>query len=346
MNRKYFVLCEDDCKFEGMTKEQTIAAIAEATGNVPQSIDEAFISQIVNQNGGSLKLWRGTRAEYNALPEKDEAGTIYHITDDKTAQEAWNKAAEVLAKFEEYDSDEDGIVDNAAKLGGKTPDYYATSEAVEKAQGTANNKRAYTGYANGQTTSINDLKEDRNWRIYIQQNSNDHEYLGWYGFAQVETFRVDNSENRLYQRITSYYTGLTQVRYVDSDVFTYDVPLRTVSPVGDSQKYINTTATLTADKAQIINSATLPAGVYLIIGMVNFAANSTGRRACWTSDTANNTNWVSNRVTQVQAVTSGDATSINTITIEKFTEEKVINLVAVSSVAVSATGVLRIIRIG
>ena len=96
MDRKYYVLCQDDCKFEGMTKEQTIAAIAEATGAVPQNIDEAFISQIVNQNGGSLRLWQGTRAEYNALPEKD-AGTIYHITDDKTGQEAWNKAAEAEA---------------------------------------------------------------------------------------------------------------------------------------------------------------------------------------------------------------------------------------------------------
>ena len=100
MSRKYFVLCEDDCKFEGMTKEQTLAAIAEATGNTPQNVDEAFISKIVNQNGGSLKLWRGTRAEYNALTEKDEAGTIYHITDDKTPQEAWNKAAEAATAAE------------------------------------------------------------------------------------------------------------------------------------------------------------------------------------------------------------------------------------------------------
>ena len=31
-----------------------------------------------------------------------------------------------------YDSDADGIVDNAAMLGGNTPDYYATAEAVNQ----------------------------------------------------------------------------------------------------------------------------------------------------------------------------------------------------------------------
>lgn len=31
-----------------------------------------------------------------------------------------------------YDTDDDGTVDNAAKLGGQTPDYYATAEAVNE----------------------------------------------------------------------------------------------------------------------------------------------------------------------------------------------------------------------
>lgn len=102
MRRKYYVICEDDCKVEGMTKEQTIAAIAEATGNVPQSIDEAFISQLVNQkDGSSVKVWKGTRAEYNALTEKD-AGTIYHITDDKTGQDAYNLASDTKNALETH----------------------------------------------------------------------------------------------------------------------------------------------------------------------------------------------------------------------------------------------------
>lgn len=80
---KHFVVCENKCLIEGMTKEEIFAAIADATGNTPTPTGEAFITQIVNQNNGeSLKIWRGTQAQYNAIAEKD-ANTYYIITDAK-----------------------------------------------------------------------------------------------------------------------------------------------------------------------------------------------------------------------------------------------------------------------
>ncbi len=80
--RKYYVLCELGCKFEGMTKEQIFAAIAEATGATPTNIDDAFITKIKEQNkGGVIKVWRGTVAEYNAIAKKDD-DTVYIKTDD------------------------------------------------------------------------------------------------------------------------------------------------------------------------------------------------------------------------------------------------------------------------
>lgn len=92
-NKKHFVRCEDDCLVEGMTKEQIVSAIVEATGNTPTLSEDAFITKIVNQNGGAMKLWIGTNAEYNALTEKD-AGTCYIINDAKTPNEAYNIAKE------------------------------------------------------------------------------------------------------------------------------------------------------------------------------------------------------------------------------------------------------------
>lgn len=81
-DNKYFVLCKNNCKYEGMTKEQIIAAIAEATGATPTNIDDAFITKIKDQNkGGVIKVWRGTTAEYNAIAEKD-TDTVYIKTDD------------------------------------------------------------------------------------------------------------------------------------------------------------------------------------------------------------------------------------------------------------------------
>ena len=76
--RTYNVVCLDGCLFESMTKEQIIAAIAEATGNTPTSIDDAFITKIKEQNNEkSIKLWIGTQAQYNALVA---AGTVANDT--------------------------------------------------------------------------------------------------------------------------------------------------------------------------------------------------------------------------------------------------------------------------
>lgn len=78
-DRIYYVICEDNCKFESMTKEQIIAAIEEATGNVPTGYDEAFITKIKEQNSQStIKLWIGTKAQYNNIQTK-ALDTIYVI---------------------------------------------------------------------------------------------------------------------------------------------------------------------------------------------------------------------------------------------------------------------------
>lgn len=78
----FWVFCDKNCKYEGMTKEQIITAIAEATGKTPTNIDDAFITKIKEQNkGGVLKFWRGTTAEYNAITVKD-ADTFYIKIDD------------------------------------------------------------------------------------------------------------------------------------------------------------------------------------------------------------------------------------------------------------------------
>lgn len=83
--RKYYVLCESNCKFESMTKEQIFAAIAEATGNTPTGIDTAFITQIKesNKNKGT-HIWTGTRAEYNAIVASgtQDPNTVYIVSTD------------------------------------------------------------------------------------------------------------------------------------------------------------------------------------------------------------------------------------------------------------------------
>jgi hypothetical protein len=81
--RKYYVLCTNNCKFEGMTKEQILTAITQAveTGEI-KDVDTGFITSIKEQNSGAaLSFWVGTQAQYNALTEIAQ-DCFYIITDD------------------------------------------------------------------------------------------------------------------------------------------------------------------------------------------------------------------------------------------------------------------------
>ena len=99
--RKYYLICADGCKFEGMTKEQILAAIAEATGNTVNDVDGAFITMIKELNKGApIKLWFGSTAEFNAIPEKQQ--NCLYITDDDTTFEDIDRLLKWLE--EGYDS--------------------------------------------------------------------------------------------------------------------------------------------------------------------------------------------------------------------------------------------------
>lgn len=94
-NRKYYVLCADNCKFEGMTKEQILTAIEQAmsTGEI-KDIDTGFVTKIKERNKNvALSFWVGSSAEYNALETKAE-NCFYILTDDTTG-------ADIAAAIEE-----------------------------------------------------------------------------------------------------------------------------------------------------------------------------------------------------------------------------------------------------
>lgn len=100
-----YVSCDCHNHYEGLTKEQIIAAIAEATGNTPTSVDDAFITKIKEMNANAqLKFWIGTTAQFNALATKD-GNTLYIMTDDDSADE-WDEIADAL----------NGIVDGTTRV--------------------------------------------------------------------------------------------------------------------------------------------------------------------------------------------------------------------------------------
>lgn len=103
--RQYFVLCEDNCRFPAMTKEEVIAAIAEATGATPTHIDDAFITKLKEQNANkAVKIWLGTNFEYNALETIDES-CLYIITDESYEEDVQAEIEELNARINEFATD-------------------------------------------------------------------------------------------------------------------------------------------------------------------------------------------------------------------------------------------------
>lgn len=82
--RNYYVLSENNCKFESFTKEQILSAIQQAvnSGEI-KNVDTGFVTKIKEQNkNAGLMFWVGTQAEYNALENKKN-NCLYIITDDR-----------------------------------------------------------------------------------------------------------------------------------------------------------------------------------------------------------------------------------------------------------------------
>lgn len=84
---KVYVICDQNCKFEGMTKEQILTAIIQAVNEgTIGNIDTGFITTIKTINGLPLKFFVGTESEYNALTDEQKNGLYAIITNDSTRE--------------------------------------------------------------------------------------------------------------------------------------------------------------------------------------------------------------------------------------------------------------------
>lgn len=103
--RNYYVICDDNCRFPSMTKEQILAAIAEATGETVEDVDQAFITKLKEQNKGeNVKLWIGTSAQYDALTPEDDV--LYWITDDTTFSDIITRLNDHEARLDSLSGDD------------------------------------------------------------------------------------------------------------------------------------------------------------------------------------------------------------------------------------------------
>ena len=94
-----YVICDNNCKFESMTKEQILAAIVQAVNEgTIGDIDTGFITTVKTINGTPLSFFVGTQAEYNELSEEQQKDLFAIITDDKTKEALFAAIAEASQK--------------------------------------------------------------------------------------------------------------------------------------------------------------------------------------------------------------------------------------------------------
>lgn len=104
--RNYYVLCENNCKFPAMTKEQILTAIEQAINNGEiKDVDAGFVTKIKEQNANvGLSFWVGSQTEYNALTEKVN-NCFYIITDDTASADIDEKISEIDQSIETLSAD-------------------------------------------------------------------------------------------------------------------------------------------------------------------------------------------------------------------------------------------------
>lgn len=103
--RKYYVLCDANCKFEGMTKEQILTAIAQAVENgTVGDIDTGFVTTVKTITGAPLKFFAGTQYEYEQLTDEQRQNLFAIITNDVTKEgisEMLSEHSETLSELSE-----------------------------------------------------------------------------------------------------------------------------------------------------------------------------------------------------------------------------------------------------
>ncbi len=162
---KVYALCGTNCRYETLTKEQIITAIANAVQNGDiGDIDAGFITTIKEQNGGEgLRFWVGTMAAYNALTEKS-ADILYIVTDDNTL-------GDIEQSFEDMKTTLDNITEGKSKVPKAKEAEIAQYASPDTSKGTIEDRLTNLGFKQGSASvslgsaATNSVKRQGNYCI-------------------------------------------------------------------------------------------------------------------------------------------------------------------------------------
>lgn len=133
-----YVICDQNCKYEGMTREQILAAITQAveSGTI-SDVDTGFVQTIKTINGHALKFFVGEQSEYDALTDEDKKDLFAIITNDTTKEGLFDAINTLQTEFNEF---KNGIESGAV--------------SVPKATSAANATALTEGWTNAGTITV------------------------------------------------------------------------------------------------------------------------------------------------------------------------------------------------
>lgn len=138
---KVYVICDQNCKFEGMTKEQILTAIIQAVNEgTIRDIDAGFVQTIKTINGVALKFFVGEQSEYNKLSDDDKKDLFAIITNDNTKTEMIEllgdlktrvDALTVLVENTDLSAYDSALSDHNKRISANTKKIEQNAEAIE-----------------------------------------------------------------------------------------------------------------------------------------------------------------------------------------------------------------------
>lgn len=163
---KVYVICDANCKFESLTREQILTAITQAVNEgTIGDIDTGFVTTIKTLNGAPLRFFVGTQAEYEALTDDDKTGLFAIISNDTTKEG-------ILTSLETLRTDLDGLIENLNN--GR----YNAANATNDGEGR-NIIKTYAATFNGYVPlSGNTVVRSGTIMVYWESSSNTAKHIG------------------------------------------------------------------------------------------------------------------------------------------------------------------------
>jgi hypothetical protein len=93
---RVYVLCDNNCKYESLTKEQIYTAIVQALENgTIEDVNTGFVQTIKTINNIPLKFFVGSQASYDALTDEQKENLFAIISDDTSKENLIKKLEEL-----------------------------------------------------------------------------------------------------------------------------------------------------------------------------------------------------------------------------------------------------------